>query len=112
MNQLSCYKIVRYVHVPLTAPLPQDGTGMVGQIVFAWRSSAGLDARCKQWRLFADVLNDAAICLELAAPALGAGVFKVSWSADGPSVVPHADSGPCSRPSFSTVKPRYCSGVV
>ena len=51
---------------------------MVGQIVFAWQSSSGLDARCKQWRLFADVLNDAAICLELAAPALGAGVFKVS----------------------------------
>ena len=53
---------------------------MVGQIVFAWRSSAGLDARCKQWRLFADVLNDAAICLELAAPAFGAGVFKVGAS--------------------------------
>ncbi|KAF0303708.1 RUS1 family protein C16orf58 [Amphibalanus amphitrite] len=71
---------------PLAATITwllKDGTGMVGQIVFAWRSSSGLDARCKQWRLFADVLNDAAICLELAAPALGTAVFKVAVIAAG-----------------------------
>ncbi|XP_037084942.1 LOW QUALITY PROTEIN: RUS family member 1-like [Pollicipes pollicipes] len=66
---------------PLAATITwllKDGMGMAGQIVFAWLSSSGLDARCKQWRLFADVLNDAAICLELAAPAFGPYVFKVA----------------------------------
>lgn len=38
---------------------------MVGRIGFAWWNGARLDSDAKQWRLFADVLNDAAIFLEL-----------------------------------------------
>ena len=45
--------------------LHQDGTSMCGRIGFAWWNGAQLDSDAKQWRLFADVLNDAAIFLEL-----------------------------------------------
>ena len=38
---------------------------MCGRIGFAWWNGAQLDSDAKQWRLFADVLNDAAIFLEL-----------------------------------------------
>ena len=38
---------------------------MCGRIGFAWLNGAQLDSDAKQWRLFADVLNDAAIFLEL-----------------------------------------------
>ena len=32
------------------------------------KNSTALDADCKQWRLFADLLNDCALTLELCAP--------------------------------------------
>ncbi|KAJ3347587.1 hypothetical protein HDU83_001946 [Entophlyctis luteolus] len=48
--------------------LLQDGTGMAGRILFAWRVSFFLDADCKQWRFYADILNDAARFIEFAAP--------------------------------------------
>ena len=44
---------------------------MCGRIGFAWWNGAQLDSDAKQWRLFADVLNDAAIFLEL--------VSQVPW---------------------------------
>jgi hypothetical protein len=47
--------------------LLRDGTGMVGRIVFAWLKGSSLDYDAKKWRLFADVLNDMAICLDLLA---------------------------------------------
>jgi len=56
---------------PLAATLMwliKDGTGMVGRIIFAWSKGTALDADCKQWRLFADLLNDCALTLELCAP--------------------------------------------
>jgi len=56
---------------PLAATLMwliKDGTGMVGRIVFAWSKGTELDSDCKQWRLFADLLNDCALTLELCAP--------------------------------------------
>lgn len=43
----------------------KDGTSMCGRIGFAWWNGARLDSDAKQWRLFADVLNDSAIFLEL-----------------------------------------------
>lgn len=46
----------------------KDGTGMVGRITFAWWKGRGLDADCKKWRLCADILNDAAMSLELLVP--------------------------------------------
>ncbi|KAF6206750.1 hypothetical protein GE061_017986 [Apolygus lucorum] len=43
----------------------KDGTGMVSRIVFAWLVGSGLDSECKKWRLFADAINDVAMCVEL-----------------------------------------------
>ncbi|CAG9760087.1 unnamed protein product [Ceutorhynchus assimilis] len=43
----------------------KDGTGMVGRILFAWWKGSGLDSDCKKWRYFADILNDAAMLMEL-----------------------------------------------
>ncbi|XP_014346852.1 RUS1 family protein C16orf58 homolog isoform X1 [Latimeria chalumnae] len=63
----------------------KDGTGMVGRILFAWLKGSKLDCDAKKWRLFADILNDVAIFMEIVAPAFPAcftliicvsGVFK------------------------------------
>jgi len=46
----------------------KDGMGMVGRITFAWFEGTRLDGDCKKWRLFADILNDMAMALELLLP--------------------------------------------
>ncbi|XP_055501315.1 LOW QUALITY PROTEIN: RUS1 family protein C16orf58 homolog [Leucoraja erinacea] len=46
----------------------KDGTGMIGRILFAWMKGTHLDRDAKQWRLFADLLNDIAIFIEIVAP--------------------------------------------
>lgn len=65
--------------------LLRDGTGMLGRILFAWRKGSKLDSEAKKWRLFADVLNDIAMFMEILAPffpafftliVCTAGVFK------------------------------------
>ncbi|BHF57489.1 hypothetical protein SprV_0100043100 [Sparganum proliferum] len=43
----------------------RDGAGMIGRIAFAGRLGTSLDSQCKQWRLFADLLNDCALFLDL-----------------------------------------------
>ncbi|XP_038053737.1 RUS family member 1-like isoform X2 [Patiria miniata] len=48
--------------------LLKDGTGMCGRILFAWYQGSSLDCDAKRWRLFADILNDTAICIELVSP--------------------------------------------
>ena len=48
--------------------LLRDGAGMAGGIAFTWLRGTDLDHACKKWRLFADVLNDAAMMLELSGP--------------------------------------------
>ncbi|XP_014443175.1 RUS1 family protein C16orf58 homolog [Tupaia chinensis] len=48
--------------------LVKDSTGMLGRIVFAWWKGSKLDCNAKQWRLFADILNDVAMFLEIMAP--------------------------------------------
>ncbi|XP_054849191.1 RUS family member 1 [Eublepharis macularius] len=50
----------------------KDGTGMLGRILFAWSKGSKLDCDAKQWRLFADALNDVAILMEIMAPAFPA----------------------------------------
>lgn len=58
---------------PLAATLTwilKDGAGMVGRIVFAAYSGTSLDFDCKRWRMFADILNDCVMCVELLAPGL------------------------------------------
>lgn len=63
----------------------KDGTGMLGRILFAWCKGTKLDSEAKKWRLFADVLNDLAMFMEILAPffpafflliVCTAGVFK------------------------------------
>ncbi|XP_073350457.1 RUS family member 1 [Pagrus major] len=65
--------------------LLRDGTGMLGRILFAWRKGSKLDSEAKKWRLFADVLNDFAMFMEILAPyfpacftliVCTAGIFK------------------------------------
>uniref|UniRef100_A0AAR5PPF6 DUF647 domain-containing protein n=1 Tax=Dendroctonus ponderosae TaxID=77166 RepID=A0AAR5PPF6_DENPD len=46
----------------------RDGTGMIGRILFAWWKGSELDCDCKKWRYFADILNDAAMLVELCLP--------------------------------------------
>ncbi|XP_067272911.1 RUS1 family protein C16orf58 homolog [Pseudorasbora parva] len=48
--------------------LLRDGTGMLGRILFAWLKGNKLDSEAKKWRLFADILNDLAMFMEIAAP--------------------------------------------
>eukprot|EP00794_Sanderia_malayensis_P014009 gene14009-15467_t len=55
--------------------LLKDGTGMLGRIVFAWMKGTQLDCDAKRWRLFADILNDFSILLDLISP-----VFKTYFT--------------------------------
>uniref|UniRef100_A0A9L0SIE8 RUS family member 1 n=1 Tax=Equus caballus TaxID=9796 RepID=A0A9L0SIE8_HORSE len=48
--------------------LVKDSTGMLGRIIFAWWKGSKLDCNAKHWRLFADILNDVAMFLEIMAP--------------------------------------------
>eukprot|EP01147_Barroeca_monosierra_P005324 gene5324-7095_t len=51
--------------------LLKNVTGMVAGIWFAWYASTDLDRNAKQWRLVADIFNDAAMCIELMSAAFG-----------------------------------------
>ncbi|KAL0902385.1 hypothetical protein ABMA27_000269 [Loxostege sticticalis] len=56
---------------PLAATITwvfKDGCGHVGKILFAFSHGTYLDAYSKKWRLYADTLNDAAMCIEIALP--------------------------------------------
>jgi hypothetical protein len=77
-----------------------DGVGMVTRILFAWLKSSSLDAFSKQYRLLADVANDAALfvgivsskehfMLALVAQSLLRAVVSVAGSATRAAVVVH-----------------------
>lgn len=56
---------------PLAATITwvlKDGCGHIGRILFAFSHGTFLDAYSKKWRLYADTLNDAAMCIEIALP--------------------------------------------
>ncbi|KAI5647057.1 vitamin b6 photo-protection and homoeostasis domain-containing protein [Phthorimaea operculella] len=56
---------------PLAATITwviKDGCGHIGRILFACTHGTHLDAYSKKWRLYADVLNDAAMCIEISLP--------------------------------------------
>jgi len=46
----------------------RDGSGMISRITFAHAYGSSLDCNSKQWRFFADALNDCATFVELIAP--------------------------------------------
>lgn len=48
----------------------KDGTGMFSGIVFAWLKGTDFDSNCKKWRLFADILNDGAMFVEMLLPSI------------------------------------------
>ncbi|XP_022382118.1 RUS1 family protein C16orf58 homolog isoform X2 [Enhydra lutris kenyoni] len=64
------WKIWRFLLTSLLrlSKLAQYSTGMLGRILFAWWKGTKLDCNAKQWRLFADILNDVAMFLEIIAP--------------------------------------------
>ncbi|GAB0202370.1 RUS family member 1 [Grus japonensis] len=64
----------------------RDGVGIVTRITFAWIQGSRLDCEAKQWRLAADALNDAALVLELLAPA---------WPRAGPALLALAAAAKC-----------------
>ena len=51
-----------------TSIFSSDGSGMLANILFAWSKGTLLDIDAKRWRLFADVLNDIAMFLDLLSP--------------------------------------------
>ncbi|XP_072022371.1 RUS family member 1-like [Amphiura filiformis] len=57
--------------------LLKDGTSMAGRIMFAWYNSSNLDCDCKKWRLFADILNDTAFCVQILAPAFSRSLYTL-----------------------------------
>jgi len=46
----------------------RDLSGLVGNVLFSWKYSFSFGIEVKQWRLFADVINDLALTLELLSP--------------------------------------------
>jgi hypothetical protein len=49
----------------------RDGTGMVGGLVFSYCASHYFDTHVKEFRLFADIINDVALTLDMLAPSFG-----------------------------------------
>lgn len=46
----------------------KDGLGMVGGLIFSYYASPHFDANVKEFRLFADLINDVALTLDMVAP--------------------------------------------
>lgn len=56
---------------PLAAALQwvlRDGSGMIGGLTFAYLVGPKFDLNVKRWRLFADVINDVGLTLDMVAP--------------------------------------------
>ncbi|KAL1511713.1 hypothetical protein AB1Y20_005001 [Prymnesium parvum] len=49
----------------------RDGFGMFGSLVFSYAFGCGFDRNVKEWRLFADLINDVGLCLDMLAPLTG-----------------------------------------
>jgi hypothetical protein len=49
----------------------RDGVGMVGGLCFSYFASPLFDANVQEWRLFADVINDVGLTLDMLAPFWG-----------------------------------------
>lgn len=51
----------------------KDGLGMVGGLLFSYCASSQFDSHVKEFRLFADVVNDVGLTLDMLAPHVGHG---------------------------------------
>lgn len=56
---------------------------MIGSLVFATMQSSRMDSDCKRWRLFADLLNDLAISVDLLSSGLGWPYFPLAQCVSG-----------------------------
>lgn len=63
-------------------PFP-DGTSMIGSLLFATLQCTKMDSDSKRWRLFADLLNDVAICVDLASQYLSSTWFMLAQCSSG-----------------------------
>lgn len=77
----------------------RDGFGMVGSLVFSYLVSSHMDSNIKEWRLFADVINDVGLTLDLVAPYFRANFALVS------SLATVCKVGPCRSPSL--IRPSF-----
>jgi len=48
----------------------KDGLGMIGGLIFSYHASSHFDSHVKEFRLFADVINDVGLTLDMIAPHL------------------------------------------
>jgi hypothetical protein len=55
----------------------RDGVGMFGSLVFSYAVGAQFDVSVKEWRLFADLINDVGLTLDMFAPFGGPRGFVV-----------------------------------
>ena len=55
----------------------RDGVGMFGSLVFSYAVGAQFDVSVKEWRLFADLINDVGLTLDMCAPFGGPRGFVV-----------------------------------
>ena len=46
----------------------RDGASMLGSLLFAWLGATSFDRNVRQWRLFADLINDFGLTVEMLAP--------------------------------------------
>ena len=59
---------------PMAAALAwvlRDGFGMFGSLLFSYFAGANFDVNVKEWRLFADLINDVGLTLDMMAPLAG-----------------------------------------
>lgn len=49
----------------------RDGSAMIGSLLFAWCAATEFGRHVRQWRLFADVVNDIGLTLNMLAPMCG-----------------------------------------
>ena len=49
----------------------RDGVGMFGSLLFSYLVGAQFDVNVKEWRLFADLINDIGLTLDMLAPLAG-----------------------------------------
>lgn len=49
----------------------RDGFGMFGSLIFSYAVGTGFDRNVKEWRLFADLINDVGLTLDMLAPLAG-----------------------------------------
>ena len=56
----------------------RDGFGMCGSLLFASLVGVGFDENVKEWRLFADLINDVGLTLNMLAPMAGERFFLVA----------------------------------